>query len=266
MTTYQAPVTDADGTIRFVPVPVVVPPPPPPSSGVTLLAIPAGWKRALLTDFRGATALPVSEWSYGGRPGGTSGCLWDAKQLSYGPEGVTITTQWDGSANWLSAGVGTQAKWAAPVRARVYERIVDTNIDGLNHIDLLWCDPWIEEVDFYECAVSGGVLGPSTARIHNGSSANVTAPIVQAAGADSGWHCNEVMLTPSATIQGAGVYTIFVDGISRGATVIPAADWSRLVANPHWLGVQSELYNVGVAPKSAVSRRVIAAVEVLVPA
>ena len=258
--------TETGGSYHFDPVSAsVTPPPPPPPPDGFFLPIPAGWQSVMQTDFTKVTALPSADWAYGGRPGGTSGCLWEASQLSFGPNGAAITTQWSASlSSWISAGIGTHASYAFPLRVRWYDMLADANIEGKNKVNLLWCNPWVEEIDVDECSVSGGAWTPTISRIHNGSSANVTSPIVQTVAQPVGSvHCHECEL---AVVNGVPTYTIFVDGVQSGSAVIPASDWATMLANPHWVGTQDELYSVGTASQSAVSVRYVAGVEVLQPA
>lgn len=124
-----------------------------------------------------------------------------------------------------------------------------------------WCDPWIEEIDGDEAAVAAvGSWGVSWARVHNGSAANVTAPMSyktpQALGVVT---CNEVELDVSG---GVPTFTIRRAGAVVGSTPIPVADWATMLANPHWWGTQDELYAVGVAPASAVDVRYVLGLEI----
>ena len=228
--------------------------------------IPTGWKLLQRIDLRSATATPATLWNYAGQPGGTSGCLWrsDADTLQWTAEGAVYRTHFDTATNmWISAGLGTQMKVAAPLRARVYERMVDNNIGGLNKINLLWASAWTDtEVDFDECAASGGKLSCSIARIHDGSSGDCTSPITQPVAQDFAPHCYEVELVNNRM-------TIYVDGVAAMPGVpIPAAEWTDLTTKPHWIGAQSQGYSLPSMPAdhTLVSKRVISGFEFLVPA
>ncbi len=247
---------------------VATTPPPPPPPGGFFLPVPSRWKSALKADFTapGVTLSSLGDWDYSGAPGGTSGCQWESSQVTFVEgEGALLTTQFSAALDaWISGGFGTTAAYSFPIRVRWYEIARDANVDGKNRVRLLWKSPWIEECDGDECGVSNGAWTESIFRVHNGSSANVITPIVGLAPVVGVMRCTEIELAPVAGVPTA---TLRIDGTVVGTpSVIPAADWATMLANPHWVGIQDELYSIGTAPKSAVSVSQILGCEVFTPA
>ena len=258
--------TRPGGGYHFDPYVAPVPPPPPPAG--FFLPVPAGWKVAVQHDFTKLSALPSDVWSYGGRPGGTTGCLWESSQISFDPVlGLIFTTAWSTSlASWITGAFGSTESYPAPWRFRVYDAFLDTAIDGLNHLMLGWNagSGWIMEEDILEFAIHGGLALPPISRIHDGSSGDVVPPITSPLPElVNVWHCHEGFVDDRS---GTPTYSILRDGAPVGSRTIPADKWAELVATPHWMGVQTELYSIGTAPLTAVSRRAIRGAEILVPA
>jgi hypothetical protein len=268
------------------------------AGGAFWLPKPFGWKRALRLDFTtGITSLPsaLNSWA-NGVPSGTTYCGWTAANMHYSSAGITFFTDWgaypntqnrvptnpDGSGSassgWRCGGFGTKAQFFAPCRVRVYERLLDLNIDGLNKVSQMMPRNWSDvEIDFDECGVKAGVLQQSYIRMHDGTTngqdhlpgnpnytATIVGPMQRRTYQTFGRHCYEVELDNQTV-------TSFTDGRMDGSLKIPNAAgtdsgiWDRLCDVPRPIICQTQMYNAGLTgDHGKTSQRTIAGIEVFV--